>query len=124
MIATSIFQLNAENLEEYVRHVVDATVKSGIARQMEAFKSGFNEVFALALQFCSSLLMLVTGGGFHLHYDCLVWLYSGNVLILEHKKCHVSMLLRFGTLWKFRYYQSCDLKTFHLVTNYVILCVS
>ncbi|AQK94368.1 E3 ubiquitin-protein ligase UPL4 [Zea mays] len=39
--------LNAENLEEYVRHVVDATVKSGIARQMEAFKSGFNEVFPL-----------------------------------------------------------------------------
>jgi E3 ubiquitin-protein ligase TRIP12 len=51
LIATSIFQLNAENLEEYVRHVVDATVKSGIARQMEAFKSGFNEVFAL--RFCS-----------------------------------------------------------------------
>ncbi|KAJ1263270.1 hypothetical protein BS78_09G170700 [Paspalum vaginatum] len=39
--------LNAENLEEYVHHVVEATVKSGIARQMEAFKSGFNEVFPL-----------------------------------------------------------------------------
>jgi hypothetical protein len=84
LIGTSVYQLNAENLEEYVCHVVDATVKSGIARQMEAFKSGFNEVFAL--QFCGSLLMLVTGGGFHLHYDCLVWLYSGNALILEHKK--------------------------------------
>jgi Trk-type K+ transport system membrane component len=94
-------------LEEYVCHVVDATVKSGIARQMEAFKSAFNEVFAL--QFCSSLLMLVTGGGFHLHYDCLVWLYSGNALILEHKKCHVSVLLLFGTLWKFRYYQKARL---------------
>ncbi|KAK8457623.1 hypothetical protein SEVIR_3G218600v4 [Setaria viridis] len=39
--------LNVENLEEYVHHVVEATVKSGIARQMEAFKSGFNEVFPL-----------------------------------------------------------------------------
>lgn len=72
--------MNAENLEEYVRHVVDATVKSGIARQMEAFKSGFNEVFALQ---CSSLLMLVTGGGFHSHYDCLVWLCFGNELDSE-----------------------------------------
>jgi len=39
--------LNVENLEEYVHHVVEATVKSGIAKQMEAFKSGFNEVCAL-----------------------------------------------------------------------------
>ncbi|KAL6841297.1 hypothetical protein ACP4OV_028815 [Aristida adscensionis] len=39
--------LTAENLEEYVHYVVDATVKSGIARQLEAFKSGFNEVFPL-----------------------------------------------------------------------------
>ncbi|KAK3138543.1 hypothetical protein QOZ80_5AG0370300 [Eleusine coracana subsp. coracana] len=36
-----------ENLEEYVHCVVEATVKSGISRQMEAFKSGFNEVFPL-----------------------------------------------------------------------------
>ncbi|CAN6332780.1 unnamed protein product [Urochloa humidicola] len=39
--------LNVDNLEEYVHNVVEATVKSGIARQMEAFKSGFNEVFPL-----------------------------------------------------------------------------
>ncbi|XP_062179869.1 E3 ubiquitin-protein ligase UPL4 isoform X2 [Phragmites australis] len=39
--------LSVENLEEYVHLVVEATVKSGIARQMEAFKSGFNEVFPL-----------------------------------------------------------------------------
>ncbi|KAF0924012.1 hypothetical protein E2562_008358 [Oryza meyeriana var. granulata] len=36
-----------DNLEEYVSSVVDATLKSGIANQMEAFKAGINEVFAL-----------------------------------------------------------------------------
>ncbi|KAJ1261374.1 hypothetical protein BS78_09G024900 [Paspalum vaginatum] len=36
-----------ESLEEYVSLVVDATVKSGIAKQIEAFKSGINEVLAL-----------------------------------------------------------------------------
>ncbi|CAL5097213.1 unnamed protein product [Urochloa decumbens] len=35
------------SLEEYVSLVVDATLKSGIAKQIEAFKSGINEVFAL-----------------------------------------------------------------------------
>lgn len=32
------------NLEEYVTLVVDATVRTGIGRQMEAFRSGFNQV--------------------------------------------------------------------------------
>ncbi|CAN1274896.1 E3 ubiquitin-protein ligase UPL4 [Linum perenne] len=36
-----------ENLEEYVTRVVDATVCSGITRQAEAFKSGFNQVFPI-----------------------------------------------------------------------------
>lgn len=39
------------NLEEYISLIVDATVKSGTLRQVEAFKSGFNQVFPLkALQ--------------------------------------------------------------------------
>lgn len=33
-----------DSLEEYVSLVVDATVKSGIAKQIEAFKSGINKV--------------------------------------------------------------------------------
>lgn len=33
-----------DSLEEYVSLVVDATLKSGIAKQIEAFKSGINEV--------------------------------------------------------------------------------
>lgn len=32
------------NLEDYVSLTVDATVKSGISRQVEAFISGFNQV--------------------------------------------------------------------------------
>ncbi|XP_010436956.1 PREDICTED: E3 ubiquitin-protein ligase UPL3-like [Camelina sativa] len=33
------------NLEEYISLVVDATVKRGVARQIDAFRSGFNQVF-------------------------------------------------------------------------------
>ncbi|XP_028775983.1 E3 ubiquitin-protein ligase UPL4 isoform X3 [Neltuma alba] len=35
--------VNMRNLDDYVSLVVDATVKSGISRQVEAFKSGFNQ---------------------------------------------------------------------------------
>lgn len=37
--------MNIVNLEEYVTMVVDATIGSGISRQIDAFKSGFNEVY-------------------------------------------------------------------------------
>lgn len=32
------------NLEDFISFVVDATTNSGISRQVEAFKSGFNQV--------------------------------------------------------------------------------
>ncbi|KAF8083082.1 hypothetical protein N665_0792s0011 [Sinapis alba] len=37
--------VDINSLEEYISLVVDATVKKGIARQLEAFRSGFNQVF-------------------------------------------------------------------------------
>lgn len=37
-------QVDINNLEEYISLVVDATVKTGIMRQMEAFRAGFNQV--------------------------------------------------------------------------------
>ncbi|XP_023512904.1 E3 ubiquitin-protein ligase UPL3-like [Cucurbita pepo subsp. pepo] len=37
--------VNIHNLEEYISLVLDATVKTGIMRQMEAFTTGFNQVF-------------------------------------------------------------------------------
>ncbi|XXG75022.1 hypothetical protein AAC387_Pa07g3615 [Persea americana] len=37
--------VDINNLDEYISLVVDATVKSGIMRQMEAFRAGFNQVF-------------------------------------------------------------------------------
>lgn len=37
-------QVNSLNLEEYVSLLVDATVKSGISRQVEGFRTGFNQV--------------------------------------------------------------------------------
>ncbi|XP_047978352.1 E3 ubiquitin-protein ligase UPL4 [Salvia hispanica] len=39
--------VNLHNLEEYVTLMVDATVKSGISRQVEAFKLGFDQVFPI-----------------------------------------------------------------------------
>nr|XP_043609568.1 E3 ubiquitin-protein ligase UPL4 [Erigeron canadensis]XP_043609569.1 E3 ubiquitin-protein ligase UPL4 [Erigeron canadensis] len=39
--------VNTTNLEEYIELVVDATINSGISKQMDAFKSGFNQVFPI-----------------------------------------------------------------------------
>lgn len=39
--------VNIDNLEEYVKLAVNATIKDGVLRQVESFKSGFNEVFPL-----------------------------------------------------------------------------
>lgn len=43
----SNLQVDLNNLEEYISLVVDASVKTGITRQMEAFRAGFNQVFFL-----------------------------------------------------------------------------
>ncbi|XVF67923.1 hypothetical protein PTKIN_Ptkin10aG0161000 [Pterospermum kingtungense] len=40
--------VDINDLEEYISLVVDATVKSGIMRQLEAFRAGFNQVFDIA----------------------------------------------------------------------------
>ncbi|GAB4853175.1 E3 ubiquitin-protein ligase upl3 [Ancistrocladus abbreviatus] len=40
--------VDLNNLEEYISLVVDATVKSGIMQQMEAFRAGFNQVFDIS----------------------------------------------------------------------------
>lgn len=37
------------NLEDYVSLIVDATVKSGVSRQVDAFKCGFNQVSLIVL---------------------------------------------------------------------------
>lgn len=39
--------VDMSNLEEYVMFIIDATMKSGISRQIEAFKLGFDEVFPI-----------------------------------------------------------------------------
>ncbi|XP_020250257.1 E3 ubiquitin-protein ligase UPL3, partial [Asparagus officinalis] len=40
--------VNINNLEEYISLVVDATVKIGITRQIEALRAGFNQVFDIS----------------------------------------------------------------------------
>ncbi|KAJ6346191.1 hypothetical protein OIU78_008761 [Salix suchowensis] len=40
--------VDINNLEEFISLVVDATVKTGIIRQMEAFRAGFNQVFDIS----------------------------------------------------------------------------
>ncbi|KAL2323294.1 hypothetical protein Fmac_027673 [Flemingia macrophylla] len=44
---TNHTMVNMRNLGDYVSLIVDATVRSGISRQVEAFKSGFNQVFPI-----------------------------------------------------------------------------
>ncbi|EOA19810.1 hypothetical protein CARUB_v10000054mg [Capsella rubella] len=39
--------VNLDNLEEYIKAVVNATVCDGIQKQVEAFRSGFNQVFPI-----------------------------------------------------------------------------
>ncbi|KAL3536312.1 hypothetical protein ACH5RR_004773 [Cinchona calisaya] len=39
--------VDMSNLEEYVSFIVDATIRTGISRQVEAFKSGFDQVFPI-----------------------------------------------------------------------------
>ncbi|CAJ1972975.1 unnamed protein product, partial [Sphenostylis stenocarpa] len=40
--------VDINNLEEYMSLVIDATVKTGIMRQIEAFRAGFNQVFNIS----------------------------------------------------------------------------
>ncbi|MCL7034368.1 hypothetical protein MKW94_030390, partial [Papaver nudicaule] len=40
--------VDINNLEEYISLVVDATVRTGIMRQVEAFRAGFNQVFDIS----------------------------------------------------------------------------
>lgn len=40
--------VNIDNVEEYVSLVVDATIKTGIMSQIEAFRTGFNQVLPLS----------------------------------------------------------------------------
>ncbi|XP_047332591.1 E3 ubiquitin-protein ligase UPL3-like isoform X1 [Impatiens glandulifera] len=40
--------VDIDSLEEYISLVVDATVKTGITMQMEAFRAGFNQVFDIS----------------------------------------------------------------------------
>ena len=47
----SNFQVDINNLEEYISMVVEATVKTGIMRQMEAFRAGFNQVICCLNKF-------------------------------------------------------------------------
>jgi len=57
--------VHIDNLEEYISLVVDATVKTGIMPQVEAFRAGFNQVFSLSsLQIFteSELESLLCGG--------------------------------------------------------------
>ncbi|KAI3774287.1 hypothetical protein L1987_48836 [Smallanthus sonchifolius] len=67
--------VDLNNLEEYISLVVDANVKTGITRQMEAFRAGFNQVFdisALQIFSPSELDYLLCGRGELWEADTLV----------------------------------------------------
>ncbi|KAF3510574.1 hypothetical protein F2Q69_00000108, partial [Brassica cretica] len=44
---SSTDMVNLDNLEEYIKAIVNATVCNGIQKQVEAFRSGFNKVFPI-----------------------------------------------------------------------------
>ncbi|XVE76239.1 hypothetical protein DITRI_Ditri12bG0156800 [Diplodiscus trichospermus] len=71
--------VNLANLEDYIELVVDATIHTGIARQVEAFKSGFNQVFAIKhlLIFTEEELERLLCG------ECDFWAFNE---LLEHIK--------------------------------------
>ncbi len=58
-----------EQLGEYIAAVVDATLGSGIAAQMGAFREGFNEVFSLRWVAVGSVMAFRFGLG-RCHLDC------------------------------------------------------
>ncbi|KAF5786287.1 putative HECT domain, armadillo-like helical, HECT, E3 ligase catalytic domain-containing protein [Helianthus annuus] len=67
--------VDINNLEEYISLVVEATVKTGITRQMEAFRAGFSQVFdisALQIFSPSELDYLLCGRGELWEADTLV----------------------------------------------------
>ncbi|XP_076899021.1 E3 ubiquitin-protein ligase UPL3-like [Bidens hawaiensis] len=73
VLKTGDNDVDLNNLEEYISLVVDATVKTGITRQMEAFRAGFNQVFDIsALQILSELDYLLCGRGELWEADTLV----------------------------------------------------
>ncbi|KAL8242366.1 hypothetical protein R6Q59_012668 [Mikania micrantha] len=75
VLKTGDDNVNLNNLEEYISLVVDATVKTGIARQMEAFRAGFNQVFDICtLQIFSPIELdyLLCGHGELWEVDTLV----------------------------------------------------
>ncbi|XAR59835.1 Ubiquitin--protein ligase [Bertholletia excelsa] len=56
ILKKGVENVDITNLEEFISLVVDATVKTGIVRQMEAFRAGFNQVFDIStLQIFSPL---------------------------------------------------------------------
>nr|XP_043626626.1 E3 ubiquitin-protein ligase UPL3 [Erigeron canadensis] len=48
VLKTGDDNVDLNNLEEYISLVVAATVKTGVTRQMEAFRAGFNQVFDIS----------------------------------------------------------------------------
>ncbi|KAI7724542.1 hypothetical protein M8C21_011532 [Ambrosia artemisiifolia] len=75
VLKTGDDNVDLNNLEEYISLVVDATVKTGITRQMDAFRAGFNQVFdvsALQIFSPSELDYLLCGRGELWEADTLV----------------------------------------------------
>lgn len=52
--------MDTSNLGDYVNLVIDATVGTGIVRQMEAFKCGFDQVCCPVLSTISFVVLHVT----------------------------------------------------------------
>jgi hypothetical protein len=63
------------NLDAYVSRIVDATIHTGISRQVEAFKSGFNQVCYFMHYGCCFINSLRIVRGFPEENGGLILLY-------------------------------------------------
>ncbi|KAH9605620.1 hypothetical protein KSS87_002672 [Heliosperma pusillum] len=75
-------EVTSSNLEDYLRMVLDATLYSGISKQVEAFKSGLNQVFSdkhLHLYTEDELERLLCG-----EHDSWVWLDLFDHIKFDH----------------------------------------
>lgn len=51
--------MDLHNLGEYISLVVDATVRTGVMRQMEAFRDGFNQVSNILFRNLNSVVTTI-----------------------------------------------------------------
>lgn len=111
------------NLEEYVSLVLDATLNAGILRQVEAFRSGFNQVctsYSLVMEEAGSVLMTLI---FKVAVTAIYVLsISFSICIYTKQKMHKHSSILQSKEWKMRLKYKlimCEAILHYTVSDYV-----